>query len=409
MVGVSYADVPLSVLDEISRSTRSLPSDLVIEPHAGVTGAVLLSTCNRVEIYLDAEEPRRAAEAVATMFARRVQVDVEVPTPRVGVDVARHLFSVAAGLESMVVGEDEVSGQVRRALQQAQEGRTVSSPLQRLFQGAAATSKRVSATTGLGAAGRSIASVAVDLVEEQDGPLAGRPVLVIGTGAFARVVHATVVRRGSQAPMVFSSSGRAARFVESHGGVAIDQAGLMDALTAAELVVSCSGAPHPILDAHTLRAVTSHRTRPLHVLDLALTRDVDDAARSLDAVRVIDLEAISAHAPQEHVDALADARALVNDAVDRFSARESERSADGVIVAMRAHVQALMDRERDRVQHRLPADVAAEVEASLRHFVGELMHEPTIRAQQSTRDGTTAAFEKSVRDVFGIEISAAPA
>ncbi len=403
LVGVSHTDVPLTALDDISRSAGSLPSDLVIEPHAGVSGAVLLSTCNRVELYLEAEDPRRAAEAVAKMFAKRVQQGVEVPTPRLGIDVARHLFSVAAGLESMVIGEDEVAGQVRRALKRAHDEETTSSSLERLFQSASATSKKVSATTGLGAAGRSIASVAVDLVEQEDGPIEGKSVLVIGTGSFARVVHATVVKRGSQAPMIFSSSGRAKRFVESHGGVAVGQADLMEALASVELVVSCSGAPHPILDAHTLRIVTEHRTRPLHVLDLALTQDVDNEARQLDSVRVIDLDVISGHAPQEHGDAVTNAQRLVNEAVERFSARESERSADAVIIAMRSHVQDLMERERARIKHRLSPDVAASVEDSLRHFIGELLHEPTVRAQQFTREGSTDEFEQSVRNVFGIE------
>lgn len=403
LVGVSYVDVPLAALDDISRSTGALPKDLVIEPHAGVSGAVLLSTCNRVELYLEAEDPRRAADAVSNMFAHRTSGSIEIPPPRLGVDVARHLFSVAAGLESMVVGEDEVSGQVRRALKRAHDDETTSSALERLFQAASSTSKRVSATTGLGAAGRSIASVALDLVEEQDGPIADRPVLVIGTGAFARVVHATVVKRGSQPPMVFSSSGRARRFVESHGGVVVTQADLMDALTKADLVVACSGAPHPILDAHTLRVVTEHRTTPLPVLDLALTQDVDDEARGLDSVRIIDLETISAHVPEEHGGAVTEAHRLVNEAVHRFSSREFERSADAVIVAMRSHVQELMERERDRVQRRLPPEVTAHVEEALRHFMGELLHEPTIRARQFTREGSVDEFERSVRNVFGID------
>lgn len=404
LVGVSHVDVPLSALDEISRSARTLPSDLVVEPHAGVTGAVLLSTCNRVELYLDAEDPRRAADAVAKMLARRVQNEIEVPTPHLGVDVARHLFSVAAGLESMVIGEDEVSGQVRRALKRAREDRTTSPPLERLFQTASATSKKVSATTGLGAAGRSIASVAVDLVEQQDGPIEGKPVLVIGTGAFARVVHAAVVKRGSQAPMIFSSSGRAQRFVDSHGGVVVSQAGFMGALSKAELIISCSGAPHPILDAETLRISTEHRESPLHVLDLALTQDVDNEARVLTSVRVIDLETISAHAPQEHSQAVGNAHRLVNEAVERYYAKESERSADAVIVAMRSHVHALMERECIRMTRKVSPQMALEVEESLRHFVGELLHEPTIRAQQFTREGSTVEFEQSVRNVFGIDI-----
>jgi glutamyl-tRNA reductase len=403
LVGVSHHDVPLAALEEISRSTSSLAYDLVGEPHAGVTGAVLLSTCNRVEIYFEAEETRLAGDAVRRMFLKRAGMPIDAPIPAIGTDVARHLFSVAAGLDSMVVGEDEVSGQVRRALQKAREEQTTSSALERLFQSAAATSKKVSATTGLGAAGRSIATVALDLVEEGGDPIEDREVLVIGTGAFARVAHAALVKRGSRPPMVFSSSGRAHRFVDSHGGVAISQNDFMSALAKADVVVACSGAPHAILDMHTLAAVTEHRDRPLPVLDLALTKDVEDEARLLPSIRLIDLEFISRHAPEEHGVAVTHAQRVVNEAVEDFGAREAGRSADAVVIAMRAHVQELMERERTRALQRLAPETAAHVEESLHRLVGELLHEPTIRARQFTREGAIEEFESAVRIVFGIE------
>ncbi|MEI6360860.1 MAG: glutamyl-tRNA reductase [Actinomycetes bacterium] len=410
LVGVSHHDVPLSLLDDISRSAASLPEDLVREPHAGVSGAVLLSTCNRVELYIDAEDTRRAAEAVQKMFVKRLEmeVDVDVLAPRVGTDVARHLFSVAAGLESMVVGEDEVSGQVRRALTRARTDKTTSSSLERLFQAAAATHKQVTANTGLGAAGRSIASVALDLVESEGESIAGRPVLLIGTGSFARVVHATLMKRGAEPPMVYSSSGRAKRFVESHGGTPITTSELFTALEKAELVVSCSGAPHPVLDANTLAMVTQNRVRPLPVLDLALTQDVEDEARSLTSVRIIDLDFISRHAPAEHTEAITRAQRMVNEAVESFGQREAGRSADAVVVALRKHVREVMERERTRAQTRLSPEAAGAVEEALHRFVGELLHEPTIRAREYTREGLIDEFENAVHVMFGIDASMPP-
>jgi glutamyl-tRNA reductase len=410
LVGVSHHDVPLSHLDDISRSAASLPEHLVREPHAGVSGAVLLSTCNRVELYIDAEDTRRAADAVQKMFMRRLvmDVDVDVLAPRVGTDVARHLFSVAAGLESMVVGEDEVSGQVRRALTRARAEKTTSSSLERLFQAAASTHKKVTANTGLGAAGRSIASVALDLVEADGESIEGRPVLLIGTGSFARVVHATLMKRGAEPPMVYSSSGRAKRFVDSHGGTPITTSELINALEKAELVVSCSGAPHPILDGNTLATVTANRVRPLPVLDLALTQDVDDDARALPGVRIIDLEFISQHAPAGHSEAITQAQRMVNEAVERFGHREAGRSADAVVVALRSHVQEVMERERARAQTRLAPETAAAVEEALRRLVGELLHEPTIRAREYTREGLVDEFESAVHVVFGIDANMPP-
>lgn len=403
LVGVSHHDVPLSALDELSRDAGALAHDLMGDPMAAVQGAVVLSTCNRVELYVEAEDPLRAADVARDLLLQRTGDLVDVPAPQLGADVARHLFSVAAGLESMIVGEDEISGQVRRALTHARHDRTTSPSLERLFQAASSTSRRVAATTGLGAAGRSIVSVGLDLVEDESGSLENKEVLLIGTGAFARVVHAAVLRRGSRPPMVFSLSGRAQRFTHTHGGVAISQAALVDALHAADLVVACSGAPHVMLDAPTLAVVTEHRETPLPVLDLALTPDVDGEARVLPSVRVIDLEVISRHAPAEHGEAVTRAHRLVNDAVETFEQRESERGADAVVVALRDHVFGVMGREVERARRRLPAVEADMIEACLRRFAGELLHEPTTRARQFTREGFADEFDQSMRTVFGLE------
>lgn len=403
LVGVSHHDVPLSALDEINRSASSLASDLVQEPHAGVSGAVLLSTCNRVELYVEADDPRRAAEGVRNIFNKRTGHHVDIPMPTLGLDVARHLFSVAAGLESMIVGEDEVSGQVKRAITRARQDRTTSPSLERLFQTASATAKKVTATSGLGAAGRSIVSVGLDLVEQEFGSLGDRPALLIGTGAFARVAYASLAKRGVQEVMVFSSSGRARRFVESHGGTVVQQVELVDALGKVGLVVACSGAPHPVLDAHTLAVVTDGRQRPLPVLDLALTQDVEDEARRLSTVTVIDLEVIARHAPQEHGEAVTRAHRMVNEAVAHLGEVEAERNADAMVVAMRSHVVEIMERERHRAESRLGVDAARHVAEALHRFTGELLHGPTVRARQFTREGSADEFENAMRTVFGIE------
>ena len=405
MVGVSHHDVPLPVLDELSRLVDELPAELVAQPHAGVDGAVLLSTCNRVEVYLEAGDTRRAADAVRDLLIRKCShaaPDVDFPRPRLADDVARHLFAVAAGLDSMVVGEDEIAGQVRRALTQARAAGTTSPSLERLFQSASSASKQVSSSTGLGAAGRSIVSVALDLVEQEQ-PLSGKPALLIGTGSFARVAYASLGKRGMSDVMVFSMSGRARRFVETHGGEAITQAGLIDALGRAELVVSCSGAPHPVLDARTLESVTLDRQSPLPVLDLALTQDVDDDARGLASVRVIDLEVISRHVPSEHGDAYAAAQRIVNEAVRKFGLREDERSSDAAVVALRGHVLAILEREQARAHARLDVETSEAVAHALHRFAGELLHEPTIRARQLSREGAALEFESALRTVFGID------
>lgn len=401
MVGVSHHDVSIAELEQLSRGVADLPVELVKQPHAGVVGAVLLSTCNRVEIYLDAADPRQAAEVVRELLAE--QTGTPVPRPRLTADVPRHLFSVAAGLESMVVGEAEISGQVRRALADSRVAGTTSAPLERLFQFAAATSRTVSSTSGLGAAGRSIVTVGLDLVEAAGSPLDGSTALLVGTGSFANVSYAALSRRGCANVLVFSSAGRAQRFVESHGGTPIEPDGLLDALTRADVVVSCSGAPHAVLDAATLASATEERDRPLPILDLALTRDVDADARALAGVTVIDLDAVAANAPAEHADAVLQARQVVEEAVAQFDVRESERSADALIVAVREHVSALVERETARARGRLDPAATEAVESALHRLASELLHGPTIRAREFTREGLGDDYERAIRMVFGIE------
>lgn len=399
MVGVSYHDISLPELEQLARRVGDLPLDLVKRGHAGVFGAVLLATCNRVEIYLDSVDPGSAGEAVRALLAD----GVAVPRPRLGSDVPRHLFSVSSGLESMVVGEGEIAGQVRRALEDARVAGTTSAALERLFQSASTASRAVSSTSGLGAAGRSIVSVGLDLVEESGVPVRESTALIVGTGSFAGVAHAALVRRGCAQVLVYSSAGRAHRFVESHDGIAVGDEDLLDALTRADLVVACSGAPHPVLDREMLVVATADRVTGLPILDLALAHDVDDDARTLPLVRVFDLEAVAANAPQEHADAVLHARRLIDQAVTRFDERESERSADAVIVALREHVGALLEREGARLRVDLDPEAADAFDAELRRLASELLHGPTIRAREYARQGRADEYERAVRLVFGIE------
>ena len=178
---------------------------------------------------------------------------------RVGSAVVQHLCAVASGLESMVVGEDEIAGQVRACLATSQQERTTTPTLERLLQRALATSKAVTNSTGLGAAGRSIVSVGLDLIEGRHGPLAGSTALVLGTGSYARVVIAALNRRGCTDISVFSSSGRAAQFAATHDVNAVELADLVAAIGHSALVAACSGAPHYLLDEALLAGVTCPR------------------------------------------------------------------------------------------------------------------------------------------------------
>jgi glutamyl-tRNA reductase len=211
---------------------------------------VVISTCNRFELYLDVDAPlsgdsvRHATRHVAELVAHASGVTGDVAarsfTVRTGPEVTEHLFAVASGLDAMVVGEREIAGQVKRSLAVAREQETTSKTLELLFQTASRTSKRVGTDTELGAAGRSVVALALDLAERELPPWDGTRAVLIGTGSYAGASVAALRARGCDDIRVYSQSGRAEAFAESHGVQPVGS--LVEALADADLVVSCSGA-----------------------------------------------------------------------------------------------------------------------------------------------------------------------
>ena len=403
LAGVSHLDVGLPELEQASVQALDLPSELLMQHVAD--GAVLLSTCNRVEVYLDAADPERAVALASEMLGTSM---VAVPDVRerlrrrLGDDVARHLFSVASGLESMVVGEAEVSGQVRAALASARQEGTVTAPLDRLFGTASRVSRQVATTTGLGAAGRSVVSVALDLVEREHGPIAGRTVCLIGTGSFARISHAALRSRGAGELLLYSLSGRAARFAETHEGTVVAQTALTDALVTADIVVSCSGAPHPVIDRAAIDEVARRRGRPLPIVDLALTHDVEPAVRELRAVHVIDLADVARHAPPAHGEAVRRANSVVDEAVDGFRRVEAGRLADPAIVALRKRITETMTGEVERAERRHADQTLVAVTGALDRFANELLHTPSVRIRELVAQGRGAEAMAALELLFGV-------
>ena len=403
LAGVSHLDVGLPELEHASVHALDLSSELLMQHVAD--GAVLLSTCNRVELYLDAQDPERAVARASELLGTAIVAIPDLPSRlrrRIGDDVARHLFSVASGLESMVVGEAEVAGQVRAAIAEARREGTVTAPLDRLFGTASRVSRQVATTTGLGAAGRSVVSVALDLVEREHGPIAGRTVCLIGTGSFARISHAALRSRGAAELLLYSLSGRAARFAETHEGTVVAQSALADALIDADLVVSCSGAPHPVIDRAAIEQVTARRVRELPIVDLALTHDVEPEVRALAGVRVFDLADVAAHAPPAHGEAVQRARSVVDAAVDGFRRVEAGRLADPAIVALRERIAATMAGELERAERRHANQTLVAVTGALDRFANELLHIPSVRIRELVAQGRGAEAMAALELLFGV-------
>ncbi|WP_155990590.1 glutamyl-tRNA reductase [Paraoerskovia marina] len=420
----SHHDLDLDALELLSSGGHCVAGSAVRSCEA-ISGAVVISTCNRFEVYLDLTgqhlagggritdlAAEHAAREVAQLVAQASGVTLDETvgafTVRTGHDVVTHLFDVASGLDSMVLGEREIAGQVRRALAVAHDAGTTSGPLERLFQSASRASKDVAAQTHLGADGRSVVSVALDLAEPSVPPWRVARAVIVGTGAYAGASVAALRARGCADVRVWSASGRAPEFAAARGVEAATD--LVSALADADVVISCSGTsrrgPGPgdtgasvsylvhaaaVVQARTRAAAVAGDdadARGLVVLDLALHRDVDPAIADEADVLLLDLAAVRAHAPSEASARVRSAHRIVGAAVEDFAAREAVRGADGVIVRLRERIDADLEAEirRSAATFSSDADRAAH-ERSLRRFAATLLHRAIVRVRMSVRDG----------------------
>ncbi len=390
----NYRNTEFDVLDRISRVASTTAADLIVEADF-VRGAIVLATCNRFEAYIELDEPLTAApelaiEAVIEVLALRAGDDAETlretAVALTGQDVVRHLFAVSSGLESMVVGEEEISGQVQRALREAREAGTASSELELLFQRAAHASRSARAHGDLAAAGRSIARVALDMADSRVPDWSEVSVLLVGTGSYAATTVAALRARGAGDLRVFSATGRAQQFAVRYGVGA--ERNLREAIRAAAVVITCTSryvvTPADIPD-------DSERL----VIDLGLPRNVEPAVGLLPGVELLDLELIGRHA------VLPELGAGVHEVVGNAAAAfESDRLAAPAIVALRRHVDEVLQAEIAR--HRARHGTDERTEAALRHLAGVLLHAPSVRARDHAAAGQLDAVERAMETLFGV-------
>jgi len=419
MLGTNYQDVPLAELEKLERETNLIREQLFASApeEIGLNGGVLIATCNRFEVYVESDKFHDAVEHVINVVAKASELPAsyvsKILRVSYGSAVAQHLFAVSSGLESMIVGEGEISGQVKRAFTDAQKAGQTSTLIERLFQNSMNVSKRVTNATGLGDAGRSVITAALDLHQQRFGSIQNKKVLIVGTGAYARVVVAALKRLGVAEVKVYSSSGRAKLFSETHSTTAIKHADLVDALSTVDLVVSASGSREHVLTealvepalAARLEA-TDDRPKTLRIIDMALSADVSPEAASLEGVELIDLEYVRANSSSEPTEAILAAQDLVREAVEKFETEEASRSIDPVIAALRAHVGVWVEQEVERVRRRSGNDAAAEVEHSLHRVTNALLHTPSINAKSLAKSGNHSEYVQAIKTLFNIDLSA---
>jgi glutamyl-tRNA reductase len=431
----SHRDLDLDVLERLSAGAHSV-GRTVAGSGAAPTGAVVLATCNRFEVYLEVDRPEDAPDAVAATTeviahasgipGRDVAETLQVLE---GPAVPEHLFAVASGLESMVIGEREITGQVRRALATAREEGTTSSGLERLFQAASRASRDVGARTGLGATGRSVVGVALDLAEPRLPAWPRVRALLVGTGSYAGASLAALRRRGCHDVRVFSPSGRAATFAASRGLQAVHDGGLADAIRASDLVVACSGTVGRVLDAEMVARSWAATGHPQVIVDLALRNDVDPAVGTLPGVGLINLETIRRNAPEEQRAPVEQAHELVAAAVADFEAEDRARELEAAVIAERRRVLGDLEAEARRIREGTdeatgepegtadatpagpPTHDAAHHERlvrSLRRRTRALLHLPTVRARVAARAGDDRAYRAALAELAAIPAPPVP-
>ncbi|MDR6866889.1 glutamyl-tRNA reductase [Microbacterium resistens] len=421
----SHKTASFDLLERLSRTPDGVATDLV-EMAPCVQGAVVLATCNRFEAYVEMDEPVTAAGAIGV---EAVLEAVEAATGvapsdldgayavHTGRRVAEHLFAVASGLESVVSGEGEIAGQVRRALTAARADGTTSPELERLFQRASQAQRKVKNVTALGRAGRSLVRLALELADSRIADWGAERVLLVGTGAYAAVTLATLRERGAVDISVHSPSGRAAAFAAKHGIRALDAEEYAGVTARASLVITCTSAEVPVLDAALLREGRGTVSAPSAsasgcpvfgaptsgaqlIIDLGMPRNVSPDVTGIEGTSLLDLETIRLHAPLEELQATDAARSIVREAAETFHVVGERQSVTPSVVALRSHIFSLLEAEIDRARRR--GDEDGRVEQAMRHLAGVLLHTPTSRAHELAAAGRGAEFSAALETLFGL-------
>ncbi|MDQ0642985.1 glutamyl-tRNA reductase [Microbacterium murale] len=415
-VTANHKTASFEMLERLSRTPDDVaPNLLRLAPC--VQGAVVVSTCNRFEAYVEVDEPVTAAGAVGVeAVLEAIEQSAGIPTAELdgayavhsGRRVAEHLFAVASGLESVVSGEGEIAGQVRRALTTARKHGTTSPELERLFQRASQAQRKVKNVTALGRAGRSLVRLALELADSRIADWSAERVLLVGTGSYAAVTLATLRERGATNISVYSPSGRAELFAKKHDITAVSEADYARVATASSLLITCTTATEPVLGRAQLQGPITNATAgcPMGqqssqlVIDLGMPRNVDPDIASLEGVALLDLETIRLHAPLEELQATDAARTVVREAADTFHVVGAQQSVTPSVVAFRTHILSLMEAEIERARSR--GDEGGKVEQAMRHLAGVLTHTPTTRAHELAAQGRGDEFAAALQTLYGI-------
>jgi glutamyl-tRNA reductase len=417
VVGVSHHTAAVELLERLAvpaEQTPDLLRRLLQSPYLGE--AVVLSTCNRVEVYAAVSGFHGGLTEIGAALAERAGVTLAELTPslyvRFDTDAVRHTLRVAAGLDSMVVGEAQILGQMRQAYQLATEHDAAGRLLHELMRHALRTGKRVHTETNIDAAGRSVVGAALGLVP---GGVAGRAALVVGAGSMGALALSTLSRMGAGPLLVTSRTATSAdRLAEAYGARAVPLAELARHLAQVDIVVSATASVAPVITVDLAALAVEGRAagaRPLSIVDLAVPRDVEPGVGALPGVSLIDLASIAA-APGEAL-STADreaAEAIVAAEVAAFQTWRRGADAAPTVAALRARADEIVAAELRRLWHRrgdLTEEQRAEIVHMVHRVVQRLLHRPTVRIRELAAGPDGDQYLAVVREL--LDLQAAPA
>ncbi|MEV6137381.1 glutamyl-tRNA reductase [Nocardia sp. NPDC051990] len=430
LVGISHRSAPVSILEKVAITDADRPKlidRMLTSSH--VSEAMIVSTCNRVEVYAVVDAFHGGLAEVGELLTKHSGLPLPDLTKhayvRYSEAAAEHLFAVASGLDSMVVGEQQVLSQIRAAYTSADAHQAVGRTLHELAQHALRVGKRVHAETGIDRAGASVVSVALDRSQQVLGPLAGQTAVVLGAGAMGGLAVAHLSRAGiGRIIVVNRTPARAKRLAATarRRGVeaeSMELSRLTEAMAVADVVITCTGAVGAVVTlADTHRALADRERasaveRPLVFCDLGLPRDVEHAVAGLPGVAVIDIETLQ-HDPAAGAaaDDTAAARSIVADELAKYLAGQRMAEVTPTVAALRQRAADVVEAELLRLDSRLPglADPERdEVARTVRRVVDKLLHAPTVRVKQlaSTPGGDT--YAEALRELFELKPGAAQA
>ena len=415
LVGASHRTAPVELRERLDFCSRGLDQAVrALAQRPFNREAVIVSTCNRAELYLACEDPAAAADDVLRFIEDFHQVSPEQVRPHLYSHVdhaaARHLFRVSSGLDSMIVGEPQILGQIKEAYGVATTVQTAGPLLNKLFHWAFGVGKRVRSETALAEGAVSVSFAAVSLAKKIFGNLSGRHVLVIGAGEMGKLTAMHLKGQGA-APIAITSRtlANAQQLAEEIGGTVAAWDAIPQALLDADIVITSTGAPTTILSkAQVKAAVPASRTRPLFLIDIAVPRDVDPQAADIEQVflyNIDDLQAIVRENLQKRGAEVSYAEQIVEEEVDKFSSWHRSRVAVPTIVALRQRFETIRKSELERLEAKLaslPPDARQRVDEITHLIVEKLLLQPTEQLKSADDAQTMAQYAETLTRLFGL-------